>query len=141
MEADELDPGLNSHVRERVGQQEPRALSADKKLARRLDLSPAHGHAGRYRAHEGRRVAVLNPGLAQRAMCLVGEDLGAAPFAAGHRQQRSLAQRLGEALGRAGFGRDYHRIGEGQLTPAPLPSGTSRFRPCLAATGTIAGRW
>jgi hypothetical protein len=34
MDADELDPGLNGHVRERVGQQEPRALSADKKLAR-----------------------------------------------------------------------------------------------------------
>ena len=66
MDADELDPGLNGHVRERVGQQRPRPLSSDEFLACRRDISPVQGHAGSHRADEGRRVAVLDPGLAQR---------------------------------------------------------------------------
>ena len=73
VDAGELDPGLNSQLGHGVGQQMPQPLSADEFLARRRDISPVHSRAGLHRADQGRRVALLDPGLAQTARCLIGK--------------------------------------------------------------------
>jgi hypothetical protein len=45
------------------------------------------------------REEVVDPGPAGHGICLRGQGLGPAPFAACHREQRPLAQRLRENIG------------------------------------------
>ena len=50
VDADELDPEMNSQVGHHIGQQRPQLLSPDKLLPSRRDVSPVHGGAGLERA-------------------------------------------------------------------------------------------
>ena len=103
MDAGKLNPGLKGQLGHRVGQQGPQALGPDEFLACRRDISPVHGGAGMHRGDQRRRVALLDSGLAQNGAGLVGQCLSPVPLAARHRYQRSLAQRDGQSLVRAGL--------------------------------------
>jgi hypothetical protein len=55
----EFDPRLYGHVRDRVGQQWPRALGADQQLAGSRDVSAVDGRAGLNREDQGSGIAFL----------------------------------------------------------------------------------
>ena len=115
MDTSELDPGLNGKVGQCVGQLRPQPLSADELPSRSRDIPPVHGCAGLRRADQGCRVALLDPGLAQRGACLAGKGLGPVPFAACHRHQRAFAQGECEIIGCAGYLPDADRVLEGAV--------------------------
>ena len=83
----ELDPGLDGEVGNRVSQGRPHPLRINQVLARSRDISAVHGCAGLHGAGQD----ALELGPAQDSTCLFGEDLGAAPLSACHRQQGSFA--------------------------------------------------
>ena len=77
------------------------------------------GHAGLHRAVK----EVFDPGPLQSGSCLHGKDLGPAPFAACHCQQRPFTQRPREGL-----------------VPTDLLPGADRIRQRRVATIEVTGK-
>ena len=69
MSASQVDPGLDSELRHRVGQQVPQALRADQFLAHRRDVVAAQGRVGLHGADQRCCVAFLDPGPVQHGAC------------------------------------------------------------------------
>ncbi len=90
------------------------------------EVCPVHGRTGSHRADQGRRVAFLDPGMAQNGTCLVGKDLGPVPLTACHRHQRSLAQTDRDVLGRADLLPDADRVFQGHRAAVKVTAKDAR---------------
>ena len=111
VDANELDPGLNGQMRLRVGEHRAQPLSVKEFLVYRCGIAAVQGDPG---LHDADREGFA-PGPPQDGARLVGQGLGPVPFAAPHRQQRLLGQRLREGLVRACLLPDAGRNLEGRL--------------------------
>ena len=126
MDADELEPGLNSEVGQGIGQQMPQPLSADKLPARRRDISPVHGRAGLHRADQG--VAKLSSIPARRKTspacppCSSARPQSPRAIATSDRSHSTVAK----SSGAPGFLPHAERILKGRITTIEVPAQDTR---------------